>query len=165
MDEDRFQTLDILLSILNGDEDPFDRLTVSPGHFTASAFCLSPEMDALLLIFHPAFKRWIQPGGHFDPMDTTPISAAKRELFEETGVEEVEALGVIDLDVHEVPPLKGLAAHLHGDLRFWMRAKTRKRTPPADAHSAKWISLNDIESVETDRSVLAAVHRWTRLRR
>src|SRR5437762_10909961 len=49
------------------------RRHMSPGHFTASAFVLSPDYDEVLLIFHKKLGRWLQPGGHVDAGDASPM--------------------------------------------------------------------------------------------
>ena len=152
-------------AILTGSENPYDRHSFEPGHLTASALCLSPNMDALLLIFHPAFQCWIQPGGHFNPNEINPYAAAKRELLEETGLVDLEDLHHIDLDIHQVPSLKGHPSHLHGDIRFWMRATQTDTVLSGGEHPCAWVPLKDISTATTDRSVVLAVNRWFRIKK
>lgn len=53
-------------------------------HFTASVLIV--QDNKVLLIFHPKFQKWIQPGGHIESNET-PVEAAYREVFEETGLQ------------------------------------------------------------------------------
>lgn len=143
-----------------------------PGHFTASAFVLSPEREALLLIFHGKLDRWLQPGGHLEPGDLDPLAAARREVGEETGLGELELLGAdgpasgldggavpfFDLDVHVIPARKADPAHRHFDLRFLFRARSRALVAGDDAVAARWVPLDEVPTVGTDESVLRA-HR------
>ena len=55
-----------MLALCDNAGDPFSREHYVPGHFTASAFVLSPTRDMLLLVFHGKLHRWLQPGGHID---------------------------------------------------------------------------------------------------
>lgn len=50
------------------------RRSASPGHVTASGIVLS--RGAVLLVFHPYLKRWLQPGGHVESSEapSTPPS-------------------------------------------------------------------------------------------
>ena len=151
-------------ALLGLDRDPFSRATFDPGHFTASAFVLSPAEDAVLLVFHGKLHRWLQPGGHVDPEDLDVIAAARREVAEEVGLDRVDVLGsgLFDVDVHEIPPLKGDPPHRHYDLRLLLRSPTLAFEAGSDAKAAKWVALDRVEEEDTDESVLRAVRklRW-----
>ena len=53
------------------------------GHFTASAFILNP-MGQPLALLHKKLQRWLQPGGHLESQDQSPLQAALREAKEES---------------------------------------------------------------------------------
>jgi 8-oxo-dGTP pyrophosphatase MutT (NUDIX family) len=127
-----------------------------PGHFTASAFVLSPDSCELLLIYHGKLSRWLQPGGHFDAADASPEAAARREVREETGLDDLELArpGLFDVDIHPIPARREDPEHEHFDLRFLFRARSRALVAGDDAHAAKWVRLSEIES---DASVMRAV--------
>src|SRR5690606_25147466 len=71
---------------------PFSRHQFEPGHFTASAFVLSPDRQSLLLIHHRKLGLWLQPGGHLEPADPNVRAAARREVAEEVGLEDLDPL-------------------------------------------------------------------------
>lgn len=144
--------------------DPCARDHFEPGHFTASAFIVSPERDALLLIFHGKLARWLQPGGHVDPDDRDLLAAARREAAEEVGLSELELLAPapFDLDVHDIPPLRSDPAHRHYDVRFLFRAATREVRAGSDAKAARWVPLSEINLESSDRSVMRAVEKLLR---
>lgn len=139
--------------------DPFARDHWEPGHFTASAFILAPEGGALLLIFHEKLGRWLQPGGHFEPEDADLHAAVAREVAEETGLVELDALGLFDLDVHYIPARRADPGHRHFDARVLLRARTREVRAATDALDARWVRFDEVASVGTDESVMRAVRK------
>ncbi|MCA0400636.1 MAG: NUDIX domain-containing protein [Proteobacteria bacterium] len=97
-----------------------------PGHVTTSALIVSPDLTQTLLIDHRMLRRWLQPGGHYEPADLFWHSA-RREAVEETAVADLALHpwhGGEDrpflIDSHEVPgkASRGEKAHLHHDLQF-----------------------------------------------
>jgi 8-oxo-dGTP pyrophosphatase MutT (NUDIX family) len=143
------------------EHDPCARDHYVPGHFTASAFILSPERDALLLIFHEKLARWLQPGGHVETGDRDLLATARREAEEEVGLSELELLAPspFDLDVHDIPALRGDPAHQHFDVRFLFRAPARAVRAASDAKAARWVALSEISLEISDRSVMRAVEK------
>lgn len=141
--------------------DALSRTHYAPGHFTASAFVLSPRRDALLLIFHGKLQRWLQPGGHVDPNDRDLVSAALREAREEVGIEQLELAQAapLDVDVHEIPARKGEPAHKHYDVRFLFVAPSLAFRAGSDANAARWFALDQIDAQASDESVLRAVRK------
>lgn len=152
---------DAMLALAGVPGDPFARDHWAPGHFTASAFVLSPDGADLLLIFHEKFGRWLQPGGHVEPDDADVIAAALREVAEETGLLDVEVVGegLFDVDVHDIPARKQDPGHRHFDARVLLRASDRAFRAGSDALAARWVPLGDVHTVETDESVLRAVRK------
>jgi len=138
-------------SILNC-ENPFKRSN-KLGHITASGLVINN--GKVLLIFHPFIKRWFQPGGHIDDGES-PIDAAIREVYEETGfvcVPVSKDLEPIDIDIHEIPanPKKGEDAHLHIDLLYCLRISSQEQS--IEDISYAWIAFDQIESDRIKRAL------------
>lgn len=131
------------------------RTTFEPGHLTASAVVWSVEGDTVALVWHKALQRWLQPGGHLEPEDRDLESAARREVEEEVGATELISLGAIDLDVHEIPPnpARNEPVHRHFDIRFAFRVAG----PVSHTPGVRWVTPEEIHSVETDESVVRLV--------
>ncbi|MCP4836033.1 MAG: NUDIX hydrolase [Phycisphaera sp.] len=156
---------DRMVALAAGSGDVFSRHHFVPGHFTASAFVLSPDGGSLLLILHRTLGLWLQPGGHVESDDEDIFAAARREAVEETGVEELESVSLggplLDLDIHPIPAngKRNEPAHEHFDVRILLRAKTWDLFAGSDAEDARWVPLGEVEDAGTDDSVLRAVRR------
>jgi 8-oxo-dGTP pyrophosphatase MutT (NUDIX family) len=122
-EQERLSPLNQLLS------DATDQEVVSRnhrvGHLTASGFVVSPARDQLLLIHHKKLQRLLQPGGHMEPTDATPLDAAMREVAEETGLTSLTHIPYhadqqipIDIDIHSIPARGDEPEHLHHDFRY-----------------------------------------------
>ena len=156
-----------MLALLATAGDSCARDHFAPGHFTASAFVLSPDARGLLLIHHSKLDRWLQPGGHVEPGDADLLAAARRELHEEVGLRDLalELPGVLDLDVHAIAPRAGEPAHQHFDVRFLFRADSYELLAGSDAKAARWFELSCIDELQADRSVMRAVKKLLHLAR
>ncbi len=139
--------------------DPFDKDHFEPGHFTASGYVVSPDDRDVLLIFHESLERWLQPGGHFDDDDPSALDAARRELEEEVGLAELplhpSAPCLFDVDVHTIPARAPYPEHLHFDVRFLFRAKSREFRAGSDAVRAAWVPIAEL----SDRTDWASASR------
>lgn len=154
--------------LLGREGDPFSRAHVDPGHFTASAFLLSPDQEQVLLILHGKLGLWLQPGGHVEPEDRDIFAAALRETEEEAGATDV-VVGpgsprLLDLDIHEIPanPGKGEPAHAHYDVRVLLQARSWDLVAGSDAVDARWVPLDQVRDAGTDDSVRRAVRKLQR---
>jgi 8-oxo-dGTP pyrophosphatase MutT (NUDIX family) len=145
--------------------DPLSRSTFQPGHFTASAFILSPDRSALLLILHKKLGLWLQPGGHVDEGDAHLLATARREVREEVGIQELELLSPVpvDVDIHEIPARKDEPSHRHFDVRYLFRAPSRSFHAASDAGDARWVPLEQIDAQLADGSVARVVDKLRRL--
>ena len=146
---------------LSAETGAFGRDHFTPGHFTASAFVLSPDDSGLLLIHHARLDRWLQPGGHVEPGDADLLATARRELAEEVGIDDAELAvpGIFDVDVHGIPAARGEPGHEHFDVRFLFRARSRELRISSEAHAAAWVRFADLDPLQTDHSVLRAAHK------
>lgn len=149
-------------SLLDASADPFAR-TTQPGHVTGSAIVLDQSGDHVLLVWHAALRRYLQPGGHSEPGDASPLDTAVRETAEETGVRVAEPGTLIHVDVHAIPALGVEAAHRHHDLRFMFTAPLEAAPPlPPGGRSAGWALVNELEAYEVDPSFRRALQRARR---
>jgi 8-oxo-dGTP pyrophosphatase MutT (NUDIX family) len=100
-----------------------------PMHVTVGALLVR---DAeILLVEHRAYGLTLQPGGHLEPIDTTLIDAAVRELTEETGLDPGTVVPAsptpIYVEYGKVPPrpAKDEPEHYHLDIGYSFFATTQ----------------------------------------
>ncbi len=140
-----------------------ERLHFVPGHFTASAFVLSPDRRDLILIHHKKLGIWLQPGGHVEATDADLASAARREVAEEVGLGELDSFAkdnaLFDVDIHTIPARKSEPAHEHFDARFAFVARTRDFARTEEVADVRWVPLDRVSEATADESVLRAARK------
>ncbi|MFC4336575.1 NUDIX hydrolase [Salininema proteolyticum] len=96
------------------------------GHVTCGGIVVNEKRE-MLQILHGKFGRWFFPGGHTEPEDYTLLGAAAREVEEETGLSDVEPVGVeaepVHIGMHRVSKCGGNegAEPWHFDFRYLFR--------------------------------------------
>jgi len=120
-----------------------------PGHITASAYIVSPDLDCMLLHFHRKLERWLQVGGH-DDGEQHPAKAVVREVAEESGLEQFDFFGdpvIFDLDIHPIPAKGDMLGHDHLDVRYLFVADPQQPLRPGagESQELEWFSLDEAE--------------------
>jgi 8-oxo-dGTP pyrophosphatase MutT (NUDIX family) len=152
--------------LLEDTREPFSRDQYQPGHVTCSACVLDAKGDHVLLLHHARLGRWLQPGGHAEPGDVTPLAGALRELREESGIEGPAPLSgragsaLADVDVHEIPARGAEPAHLHFDLRYAFAAdRDAVLQISAESTALRWVAVDRLAELGADESVTRLVAR------
>ncbi len=155
----------LALELLESDTPAWPRTMFEPGHFTASGFVGSPDGESMLLIHHAKLDRWLQPGGHFEPIDDTIEAAARREVEEETGVGDLLHLGfsLVRIDAHPIPARDPEPGHTHFDLGVGFRAGSFRIGPIDEVLEARWVRFDDLTNYDADNAVLGAALRLREL--
>jgi 8-oxo-dGTP pyrophosphatase MutT (NUDIX family) len=139
----------------------------NPGaHITASAVIISAGLDRVLLCLHGRIGRWVQLGGHLEPVDTTVAAAAAREAWEESGIDGlIVDPRPIDLDIHPVRCRHG--ASLHYDIRYAVLAPADAvPTISAESRQLDWFPPDALPAPlasATERLVAPAIEAASRL--
>ncbi len=124
------------------------------GHFTASAWILSPDKQEAFLIHHKKLNKWLQPGGHADD-DENLLNVAIKEIHEETGITQFDTENkIFDLDVHLIPERLAVPAHFHFDVRFLFKTHSKNFQINHEANMGQWILLSAIENYNKETSIL-----------
>ena len=98
------------------------------GHIVASGIIYSKKEQQFLVMFHNDFKMFLYPGGHTTFEDKDPLTTAKREVEEETGLKKLDLVSLtrdplvpFDIDIHFLKPnlRLNLPEHMHFDFRYF----------------------------------------------
>ena len=151
-----------ILAFVLRHEHPFDR-AILEGHLTGSAITVSADGSCVLLLHHRKLDRWLQPGGHGDPGETTGEEVALREALEESGIRglalDLTAPRPLDLDVHDIPARGNEPAHEHLDLRYLVVAPPDAVVSPdlAELHEIRWVPWDEVDPLFPDHGLRRAL--------
>jgi len=141
-------------SFVREQRDCFERKLLV-GHVTGSAWVVSGDGNAVVLLHHGKLGRWLQPGGHADG-DPDIAHVAMREAREETALRSLRPGSgeIFDVDVHAIPAHGDEPAHLHYDVRFLFYADRFESPAPSDeARDALWLLLDDAGRLAPEESI------------
>jgi 8-oxo-dGTP pyrophosphatase MutT (NUDIX family) len=161
-DEEESRDRDRILDFVRRHERPFDR-GIPEGHLTGSAITVSADGARVLLLHHRKLDRWLQPGGHGDPGETTGEEVALREAFEESGIAGLalhpSAPRPLDVDVHDIPARGSEPAHEHLDLRYLVVAPPGATVAPdlAELHEIRWVAWDETGALSPDHGLRRAL--------
>lgn len=126
------------------------------GHLTASALVVDESRQHVLLTLHPKVGRWLQLGGHCEPGDGGLRDAARREVREESGIDQVRlSLQPMRLDRHPVPCGGRQSEHL--DVQYLAVVPDGATFTISDeSDDLRWFPVDDLPS-GLDASVRALV--------
>lgn len=125
------------------------------GHAVAGGFIYAIKDKKFLLLHHKDLDMYVYPGGHIDQTDKTPLDAAKREIEEETGLENLKQLKLvdnelipIDIDTHKIAYNKRLKLpeHYHFDFRYLFTIKEIEdiKIDTEESSCYKWLDIKDL---------------------
>ena len=144
-----------MLKFLNEETGYFLRNNYN-GHFTGSAWIVSPDKSSILMTHHKKLGKWLQLGGHADG-ESDLLKVALREATEESGIQQFKVLSeeIFDLDIHGIPQNNSELGHLHYDVRFLIEADpTGEAVIISDeSHDVTWIPLADVVKLNPEVSI------------
>jgi 8-oxo-dGTP pyrophosphatase MutT (NUDIX family) len=142
---------DVFVRHLEQHADGLSR-TCRPGHLTAGALVLAPDLDAVLLNLHAKAHRWFHFGGHLEDGDGSLLAAARREAVEESGIADLTLdPQPVQLDVHHVEFCGAGRRTAHLDVRYAALAPAGADGTASDESLAvRWWPLDDLPDLEPE---------------
>ena len=138
-----------------------------PGHFTGSAWVISPDKNKILMTHHKKLNMWLQLGGHADG-EKDLKSVALKEAKEESGFNNFSILSeeIFDLDIHKIESMNEEPEHLHYDVRFLLEADPNEQDIiiSEESHDVKWIHLDDVLEYNSEASISRMVEKTKKLK-
>ena len=142
----------------------FERST-SVGHMTGSAWVVDWKAGRVVLLHHARLGKWLQPGGHADG-DGDLERVARREVMEETGLDDLILLGsgIFDVDIHEIPARASEPAHLHYDVRLAFGADANNvLRSSSESVALEWMPLAKVSDFSQEESILRMLRKTSTL--
>jgi len=165
--EGETETADIrrVRALADATHDPWRRDLLL--HVTASALIVHRPTARVLLRWHQRQQAWLQVGGHGDPGEVEPLTVARREAYEETGLTDLAPwpdAEIRHIAIVGVPAGKGEPAHEHADVRFFMATQTPDAARAENAHAPlRWLSLPAAREATSEPNLEETLTRLERL--
>lgn len=144
-----------LIEQLQNKENIFDRSNMD-GHITVSGLVIS-EDKKILMVLHKQLQKYLAPGGHMESQDPDMLSAARREILEETSLKHtpphpwtIKNKCPLIIDTHPIPAndKKAEGQHRHHDFMFLFKTTDNKVSIDTNEVSHfQWLEIANTDSV------------------
>lgn len=142
--------------------------------FAFSSAVYARHERAILLVHHKRLDVWVPVGGEIEPGES-PLAAACRELFEETGLRHPATVGLYSPHIDGPPGFIGYEEHdagskgTHGTFSFLFDVASREVTLCGEHHAFMWFDgwASELASTHTvppnvQRYLTKIRHLWSR---
>ena len=165
--ENEFNNLEPLFKLIKQSEKENKNIL---GHIKESGFIYDKKEKKILLLEHKKLGKLLQPGGHVEKFDTTILDTAKREIYEETGLENLDLINFssnksipFDINIHPIPAnLKiNMPAHYHHDFRylFTIDSIPNVKIDSSESNGYKWVSLSDLQKIDDFKLIIEKINK------
>ena len=126
------------------------------GHIVAGGFIYAKKEGKFLVLYHKQLKMFLHPGGHIEKTDENTLNAAKREIHEETGLENLKQIKLlnnelvpIDIDTHHIGynTKLNLPEHYHFEFRYLFEIEKIQdiNLDEEESEEFKWIDISEMK--------------------
>jgi len=126
------------------------------GHIVVGGFIYAKKEKKFLVLYHKDLKMFLYPGGHIDNNDLNTLEAAKREIYEETGLKNLKQFKIlddelvpIDIDAHIINYNErlDLPEHYHFEFRYLFEVEEIRdiNIDKKELEKFKWIDIDEIK--------------------
>ena len=163
------QFKDFIVKSKKKEENVFDSKNAI-GHITASGYIYSKTDKKILLLEHKKLSKLLQPGGHVEKKDKTILDTVKREIYEETGLSNLQLLGIdmdtnipMDINTHFIPEnkKKNMHCHYHHDFRYlFIVDKTiNVKIDENESNNYEWVCIDKLINNDMFSNVIKKINR------
>ena len=162
-DDKEKRDVEITLSFLKENNNCFDRSNLK-GHVTAGAF-IADKKGNILLNHHKKSNMWFQFGGHCDG-ESDCLNVAKREVLEETGLEDftITSNSIFDVGIVHIPDnaKRSEPEHLHYDINFLFIVDAHNYVISNESLDIKWVTIDKVLKLvnKDDYSMLRMIKKY-----
>lgn len=135
------ENIDKAIRFLISSNNCFDRSNLA-GHITAGAL-VADRHGNILLNHHKKADMWFQFGGHSDGEEDS-LSVARREVWEESGISQVEVVGIFDVDVQQIDynVKRNEPMHFHYDINFLFIVDSHYCNVSDESVGIRWVTID-----------------------
>lgn len=156
-----------IIKYLNKSKDPFDWDDFN-GHVVAGGLIYAEKEKRFLMLEHRDLDLFLHPGGHVDKTDSSILEAAKREIIEETGLDNIKLFKIIDneivpldIDTHKIEVNKrlNLPEHYHFEFRYLFKLDKIQEVniDENESRSFKWIDISELEKDDNYKMIVEKI--------
>ena len=136
------------------------------GHFTASAWIVTPDRSKVLMVWHTLYKSWSWTGGHADGEPDLSL-VALREAREETGAQSVRLVCPSPISLEtlavagHVKHGRFLHSHLHLNLSYLIEADEGDTldSRPEETSAVRWFTPEEALAASREPWMIENVYR------
>ena len=136
------------------------------GHFTASAWIVTPDRSKVLMVWHKLYRSWSWTGGHADG-EADLSAVALREAREETGARSVRLVSPLPVSLEtlavagHVKRGRFLHSHLHLNLTYLIEADESDAlsAQPEETDAVRWFTPEEALAASREPWMIENVYR------